>query len=146
MQKVVKQGLVKLDTDENPFHIMSLHHAIYAVGSVAKGTKPFFVAVVLNGDTKGFPVHSGTIGGWEDSFITTLQLTLMVMDATPQSEILKDAARFMFQRLVPAVGKAILPMLAPSVVRLLRDAQMRDIIDFVPLLSQLIFRFKVSPL
>ena len=52
-------------------------------------------------------------------------------------------ARFLFQRLVVALGRELFPYLAPMVVRLVRDCRLRDVIDIAPVIGQLVYRFKV---
>jgi hypothetical protein len=51
--------------------------------------------------------------------------------------------RALFQRLVVALGRALLPYLAPVVARLVRDGRPQDLIDVAPVLGQLAYRFKV---
>ena len=47
--------------------------------------------------------------------------------------------------MVVALGRELLPYLAPMILRLVRDCHLRDVIDIAPVLGQLVFRFKVSP-
>jgi len=42
----------------------------------------------------GFPVHPGTVGGWEDPFKMAVQLTLGALEALPNVRLLKDAVRY----------------------------------------------------
>lgn len=119
------------------------------------------------GRTLGFPAHPGAPAGWEGPFVLALQVAISALDALPDARALKDAVRCavavavadvtlhmltgtwvrqvraLFQRLVVALGRALLPYLAPVVARLVRDGRPQDLIDVAPVLGQLAYRFKV---
>lgn len=94
------------------------------------------------GTLLGFPSHSGTFGGWEPLFLSSMRSSLSVLAALPHSLLLKDAVRALFQRLVSALGREFLPLLPIAVSRLLFNCVASDLVDFVPLVAQLTFRYK----
>jgi len=52
-------------------------------------------------------------------------------------------ARFLFQRTVGPLGRELLEYLPAMIMHLLLECRIRDVIDLMPVLSQLVYRFKV---
>ena len=51
-------------------------------------------------------------------------------------------ARFLFQRTVGPLGRELLEYLPAMIMHLLLECRIRDVIDLMPVLSQLVYRFK----
>lgn len=126
IDEIMAKQLYKFDTEDNPVYCTILHHAITAIATIAKG----------------FPGYSGKPTAWEPVLKMSMEKTTFVLRSIPNSQLVKDATRFSFQRLVGCLGQEILPYLPSTVSLLLPNSQLRDLTDFIPLISQLTFRFK----
>ena len=126
MDDILARQLYKSDTEDNPVYQTILHHAITALGSIAKE----------------YPAPTGKPRAWEKVFRAALEKALQALEAVPNSAVVKDATRFLFQRLVSCLGPAILPYLPTTLSHLMASRQASDVVDLLPLLTQLLFRFQ----
>lgn len=77
MDEVLTRQLYKSDTEDNPIYQTILHHAITAVGSLAKG----------------FPTSTATDKSqeWEKVFQQALERALNSLQCLPNSTVIKEA-------------------------------------------------------
>ena len=126
MDDILARQLYKSDTEDNPVYQTILHHAITALGSIAKE----------------YPAPTGKPRAWEKVFRAALEKALQALEVVPNSAVVKDATRFLFQRLVSCLGPSILPYLPTTLSHLMASRQASDVVDLLPLITQLLFRFQ----
>jgi len=128
MEEILSKQLYKLDTEDNPVYQTLLHHAITALGSIAQGFP------ILSANEKP---RSG-----EKVFLRALEVSLAALRTLPTSTAVKDATRFLFQRLLSCLGPSLLPFLPTVLTLMVVNCQPKDVVDFLPLITQLLFRFQ----
>ncbi|KAL1916477.1 uncharacterized protein VTP21DRAFT_5668 [Calcarisporiella thermophila] len=116
---------------EDPLPSLQLHHLIVAVGSVAKGFPDA-------------PSGQEALGGYAEVFKQSVENILTVLEHLNQIDVIREAARFSFSRLISCLGAKILPYLPPVITGLLTNCKLSELVDFLPFIGQIIYKFKPS--
>jgi exportin-T len=109
--------------------IMNIHHTIMAIGDIAKG---FDSASRNSGEQLGTRI-----------FGPAAETINEALERFEEYNIVRDATRYAFARLVNVMGRNILEKIPPLIGGLLRKSTTSELIDFLPFLGQLIHKFKV---
>lgn len=115
---------------EDPRLALQVHHDIMAIGTFARG-------IADGGKNVTEPVR--------DQFILASRAILVSLETLSGLEIIREASRFAFARMVPILGQSILPEIPILVTRLLSESSTPELIDFMSFLGQLIHSFKGEP-
>ncbi|KAJ3412382.1 pre-tRNA nuclear export protein [Chytridiales sp. JEL 0842] len=131
---ILENELYKINESTEGLVILThLKQLITAVGSVGKGFPDYDVS------SKAY-VSSPL---WASVFKQALQLIIVVLEQLNTHEIIRDAARFAFQRLVGCIGDDILPFVQPLITAGLFNATTaKELNSFLPSISQLMHKFK----
>ena len=80
------------------------------------------------------------------SYIALQALPIFLQALTTQyhRDIIHAGVRQYLHRMIICLGEELLPYLPLAVTHLLKDCEVRDIQEFIPLINQLIARFKVK--
>ncbi|XP_057296563.1 exportin-T-like [Hydractinia symbiolongicarpus] len=117
----------QLDKEQSLQLADELHHLIaYA----SRASKAFSTAHTLK--------QSGCTG----CFTEALNLFLHSLTIPVHRNIIHTAVRQYLHRMIICLHEQVLPFVPIAVTHLLKDCEMRDIQDFIPLINQLITRFK----
>ncbi|KAG2221392.1 hypothetical protein INT45_012643 [Circinella minor] len=114
---------------DDELFLIQLHHYVTAIGSVAKG----FPAV---------PKETGCAQPWGVVFKQATEIILNVLQGYNQFETIRDAARFSFARLINCIGAELLPLLPAFITGLLTECQISELVDFLPFIGMISFKFK----
>ncbi|KAK9370508.1 armadillo-type protein [Lipomyces kononenkoae] len=106
---------------------LQIHHDIMAIGTFARGINDGGKAITD-------PVR--------EQFLLASRAILVSLETLSGMEIIREASRFAFARMVPILGPQILPEIAVLVSRLLSESRPSELIDFMSFLGQLIHNFK----
>ncbi|KAK9453788.1 armadillo-type protein [Dipodascopsis uninucleata] len=112
---------------EDPQQALQIHHDIMAIGTVARG--------IVDG---GKPITEAV----RSEFLMASRAILVSLETLSKLEIIREASRFAFARMVPILGTAILPEIPTLISRLLAESSSSELIDFMSFLGQLIHSFK----
>jgi len=85
--------------------------------------------------------------GCAPCFTEGLNIFLHALTIQVHRDIIHNAVRQYLHRMIICLGEDVLPYIPIAVTHLLKDCQMRDIQEFIPLINQLVTRFKtgISP-
>ncbi|KAI9345254.1 armadillo-type protein [Obelidium mucronatum] len=135
MQEILDKEVYKLDTPDNLAVTNYLRQLITAVGSVGKGFPDF--------DSTTRTVVSSPL--WANVFKQALHRIIMVLQRLNAFDIIRDAARFAFQRLIGCVGAEILPFFQPLIsAGLFSQCTTKELANFLPSVDLLMHKFKSS--
>ena len=81
--------------------------------------------------------------GCSQCFTEALSLFLHSLTVPVHREIIHNGVRQYLHRMIICLGDEVLPFVPATVTHLLKDCEMRDVQEFIPLINQLIARFKV---
>lgn len=82
--------------------------------------------------------------GCVPAFTNLLQLFGLALDTPVQRSHVQTGVRQFVHRMVVCLDAEILPFIPPLMTRLLKHPDVRELYDFLPLLNQLIMKFKAS--
>ncbi|KAJ3174228.1 pre-tRNA nuclear export protein [Geranomyces variabilis] len=132
-EEIMRNELYKRDTPDNVVFTLQLNHLIRAIGSISKG---FPDVDHLGRVTQGVPP-------WVSVFQQALTVVAAVLERMHESELIRDASRFAFQRMVGCMGHDILNSIGPLVTAgLLTNSTRRELVDFLPFISHITHKFK----
>ena len=128
INNIINQDLYKNKTEEEPTYAIFLNHYIMCIGYLCRG----------------FPSTFTTQPNTECNalFKQALEIILRILQTLPDQNSLKEAARFALHRFVNCLGQDVVPFLPVAISQLLVNCSMKNLIDFLPLMNQLLFRFK----
>lgn len=113
--------------------VFQAHHLMMAVGNVAKG----------------FPDLSGrsptATGLWVGIFKEATEVVLTVAKAMGGFVIIRDAARFAFNRIVATTGEVVLPLIPALIDCLIGQVTFPELADLLSFLGLLVAKYKVRP-
>ncbi|KAK7204085.1 Exportin-T [Myxozyma melibiosi] len=109
---------------------LQVHHDMMAIGTFARG-------IADGGKQITEPVR--------EQFLLASRAILVSLETLSGLEIIREASRFAFARMVPILGQSILPEIPILVNRLLTESSTPELIDFMSFLGQLIHSFKGEP-
>ena len=95
----------------------------------------------------GFPAvpkDTGCAQPWGVVFKQATEIILNVLQGYNQFETIRDAARFSFARLINCIGAELLPLLPAFITGLLTECQISELVDFLPFIGMISFKFKVK--
>lgn len=130
----IQNGTTQIKTANDPLFIIELHHSIMAVGSIAEGLPE--------------PSRKETVAKpWVPLFKQSTEIILLLLEVTSQYQIIRDAARFAFSRLLTNVGAEILPYLIHLIKGLMTACTASEMLDLFPFLGLLVYKFtgELSP-
>ena len=94
--------------------------------------------------SKGFSnQHTMKQCGCIEAFTETLEVFLRALNAPVQRPLLNVGVRQFLHRMVVCLEREILPFIPITMGHLLRSADARELYDFIPLINQVICKFKV---
>ncbi|ORX52334.1 Xpo1-domain-containing protein [Hesseltinella vesiculosa] len=125
IQTTMAQGY----TNDDELFMIKLHHNIMAIGSVAKGFPTLGKGASCNQP-------------WASVFIQATEIILNVLQTYNQFELIRDAARFSFARLITCLGADILAYLPPLINGLLTECQITELVDFLPFIGLIAHKYK----
>ncbi|KAI9254548.1 armadillo-type protein [Phascolomyces articulosus] len=125
IRKYMEQGY----NPDDELYLIQLHHYVTAIGSVAKG----FPSV---------PKETGCAQPWGVVFKQATEIILNVLQGYNRFETIRDAARFSFARLINCIGSELLPLLPSFITGLLTECQVTELVDFLPFIGMISFKFK----
>lgn len=111
--------------------ILMVHHFILAIGSVAKG----FPDLSARDDRPSVP--------WAQEFKTATDSILAVTKTLGGLQIVRDAARASFNKIVATIGTEALPHVPVLIDCLLSQLTTTELVDFIAFIAQLIHKYKV---
>lgn len=79
-----------------------------------------------------------------EPFTEVLQVFLQVLTTPVHRQLLHAGVRQFLHRMVVCLGEEILPYIPIAMENLLKYAGAKELHDFIPLMNQLIMKFKVS--
>ena len=82
--------------------------------------------------------------GCIEVFTELLKLFLLALNAPAHRQMLHTGVRQYLHRMVVCLEKEILPFIPIILENLLKQPEVRELYDFIPLLNQLTMKFKVS--
>jgi len=82
--------------------------------------------------------------GCSDCFKEALPIFLQALTTQYHRDVIHAGVRQYLHRMIICLGEELLPYLPLAVTHLLKDCEVRDIQEFIPLINQLIARFKVE--
>ena len=82
--------------------------------------------------------------GCVDAFTETLQIFFQGFKCPVQRHILRGAIRQYLHRMVVCLEDEILPFIPVALENLVQEPDAKELHDFIPLMTQLIMKFKVS--
>lgn len=93
--------------------------------------------------SKGFSMHQTMkVCGCVDVFTTTLKVYVSALDAPCQRALLQQGVRQYFHRMIVCLEEDVLPFVPATVQQLLKSPSARELHDFLPLMNQLVNKFK----
>ena len=125
VSEILQKGIPLIDTEEAQTYLTYIHQLLMSLGSICKGA--------MMGEMEPQCLSM---------FQRSLELTLHVLKTIPNKEELKTAARFACHRYLNCLGSDAITFLPDIVIQLIGDCSMKDLADFIPLLNQVLFRFK----
>ncbi|ODQ51343.1 Xpo1-domain-containing protein [Saitoella complicata NRRL Y-17804] len=123
----IQQRLAGSKTDQ--LNVLQVHHDIMAIGTFCKGFPETM---------KGEPATAE----WATAFLEATEVILVALQTFNTVEIVRDASRFAFARLVSILGSRLLPETPRLINGLLTEAKTSELVDFLPFLGQLIHKFQ----
>ncbi|CAG8685590.1 1886_t:CDS:2, partial [Dentiscutata heterogama] len=114
----------------DPRSVLQIHHLIMAIGSIVKGFPEA-------------PKGSHPIILWVGILKQVTEIVLAVLKILNRYEIIRDAARYTFARLVSVLGTEILPYLPLLINELLTECGISELVDFLPFVGLLAHKFKL---
>ncbi|KAI9202178.1 armadillo-type protein [Polychytrium aggregatum] len=129
IQDIMEKESEKLGEEAVIYH---LNHLITAIGSVGKG----------------FPDHeqaakNAPVALWPHVFQQAMNAILVVLTQLNASTVIREAARFTFQRMVGCMGTLSLPYTHHLLkAGLLAGGVAREVIDFLPVISLIMHKFQ----
>ncbi|KAI8842130.1 armadillo-type protein [Chytridium lagenaria] len=82
---------------------------------------------------------------WVSMFKQALHMVILALERFNEHEVVREAARFTYQRLVGCVGEDVLPFFNPLVsAGLFRTSSLKELSNFLPSVGQLMHNFKAS--
>ena len=105
----------------------------------------------IGGISKGFPDFeaSSKVSGnkliWSQPFIATLKGIIVVLSKFNSFPNIREATRFTLQRMTGSIGPELLEFI-PSFLSsgLLSSESAKELIDFLPFISQIVYKFQVQ--
>ncbi|KAJ3296839.1 hypothetical protein HDU79_005631 [Rhizoclosmatium sp. JEL0117] len=136
MQEILDKEVYKLDTPDNLAVTNYLRQLITAVGSVGKGFPDFDYST--RQVTRQSPL-------WASVFKQALHRIILVLQRLNGFEIIREAARFAFQRMIGCVGEEILPFFQPLITAgLFSQCSTKELANFLPSVDLLMHKFKAA--
>lgn len=110
---------------------LQVHHDIMAIGTFARGFDD---------------LNSPNIKSRKaiQELKNSAEAILVVLERLPSVEIIRDAARFAFSRLIPLLGTELLPLLSKLISTLLTQSKNDELGDFLGFLGQLMHSFQTE--
>ncbi|KAJ3091721.1 pre-tRNA nuclear export protein [Quaeritorhiza haematococci] len=133
-QKIIQEELYKQDVPPDVVPVTThLSHLILSIGGVSKGFPDYEHA------------SKSAVPPWSGVFQQSLEAIVVVLERLNGSALIRDAARYTFQRMVNCVGPDILPYIRPLITAgLLSAITPNELVDFIPFISFIIHKFKPS--
>lgn len=116
---------------DDQLFVLQIHHLIMAVGNIAKSFRTWS----NDKQSQGPPA-------WFQAFKEAAETIISALEALTRFEIIRDATRFAFARLVTCVGPIIIPTIPPLINGLLAECKPTELIDFLPFLSLIMHKYK----
>ncbi|TPX58420.1 hypothetical protein PhCBS80983_g03131 [Powellomyces hirtus] len=131
---IMQNELYKRDSPpDNIVFTLQLNHLIRAIGSISKGFP----------DVDHVAKAAHDVPPWVEVFQQALGVIAAVLERLHDSELIRDAARFAFQRMVGCMGHDILNHIGPLITAgLLTNSTRRELVDFLPFISHIAHKFK----
>ncbi|KAJ3243800.1 pre-tRNA nuclear export protein [Chytriomyces hyalinus] len=135
MQEILDTEMYKLDTAENPAVTNYMRQLITAVGSVGKGFPDYDVSTKT--------VQSSPL--WARVFKQALHRIILVLQTLNGFEVIRESARFAFQRMIGCVGDEILLFFQPLITAgLFTHCSTKELANFLPSVDLLMHKFKAA--
>ncbi|KAJ3280160.1 pre-tRNA nuclear export protein [Borealophlyctis nickersoniae] len=139
MEEIMQKELYKQDVPpDNVVFTTQLNHIIRAIGSTSKGFPDFNTAVKT----------VQAVPAWTAVFKQALQAIVVVLERLNSSELIREASRYSFQRMVGCMGPEAMEHIRPLVTAgLLSSSTAKELVDFIPFIALIIHRFSptISP-
>ncbi|KAI8814725.1 armadillo-type protein [Cladochytrium replicatum] len=130
IQNVLEKELYKLDTPPENIYSTQVHRSIVVLGNVFKGLPENLKPNVVEPP-------------WVELQKETAVLIVRTLDVMSDYQIIRDAAKHTFQRMVASMGYSMLPFVVPYVKHgLLLNSTPETIAGFVPFFESLAYNFK----
>ena len=82
--------------------------------------------------------------GCVEAYTDTLKVLLRALNAPVHRQLLQSSVRQYLHRMVVCLDAQILPFIPVAMEHLLQNADAKELHDFIPLLNQVVSKFKVS--
>ncbi|KAG0654816.1 pre-tRNA nuclear export protein [Rhodotorula mucilaginosa] len=112
--------------------IFKAHHLIMAAASVAKG----FPDLSARSPT--------ATGAWVDVFVSATETILASAKVMSSFVVIRDAARFAFNRIVATTGQAVLPLIPTFIDCLVGQITFPELADLLSFLGLLVAKYKTN--
>lgn len=120
-------SLVKSDKDVIP--ILNVHHAIMALGNIAKGFPDY-----------PSPVPEGYSFAPLEVFRQVSRAILVALEAMKAFKVVRDAARHAFARIIATTGSNVTDLIPPLMANLLAHFEPSELVDFMNFIGLLIHK------
>ncbi|RHZ76816.1 hypothetical protein Glove_189g18 [Diversispora epigaea] len=121
----------KLSEPVDVHTVLQLHHLIMAIGSIAKGFPEA-------------PKRSAPTAPWVVILKQATEAILVTLKTLDCYEIIRDASRYSFARLVNVLGIEILPYLPTLINGLLNKSEASELVDVLPFIGLISHKFNPS--
>lgn len=125
-----------LQSSNNPLTTVQVHHDLMAIGTFARGYGDYGNSD--NSENSIKPLDPPIF----QQFKMATQVVIAALEQMGKTEVVRDAARFAFSRLIPVLGLEILPEITRLISCLLDQCKTSELIDFLSFLGQLVHRFR----
>jgi exportin-T len=114
--------------------IIELGDLISLIGAISKGFPDFETSSKVSGNNLI----------WSRPFIATLKGIIVVLSKFNNFPNIREATRFTLQRMTGSIGPELLEFI-PSFLSsgLLSSESAKELIDFLPFISQIVYKFQV---
>ncbi|SCV00121.1 LAMI_0G03004g1_1 [Lachancea mirantina] len=125
---------------KSPDVVLQTHHVLMAVGTITRGVHFGIVpeSQVNNANVSGALFQRSLI----EKFYNVAEVILVTLSYFNRHEVIRDAARFSFARLIPILSDEILPF-ASRLISIFLNCEMKviELTDFLGFLGQIVHMF-----
>lgn len=128
---VLSTNLALVKSKEDVIPIVQIHHAIMALGNIAKGFPDY-----------PSPVPEGYSFAPLEVFRQVSRAVLVALEAMNVFKCVRDAARYAFARIIATTGSNVTDLIPPLMANLLAHFEPSELVDFMNFIGLLIHRLQ----
>ncbi|KAJ1953948.1 pre-tRNA nuclear export protein [Linderina pennispora] len=122
----------------DPQALLQIHHYLTAIGAIVKGFPD------ARTDAKGGPTNGQhqLSPSTADVFAKAAEMSIAVLEALRESELIREAARFALSRMLSVLGTAALTYVPRLIDGLVPMCKVEELVDLLGFLGLLLYKFK----